>query len=166
VNKKYKLFLHRFFKITVIIKGIDGVLDVFASLVLFFSTSGFIANIIPFLFRKELIEDPKDVIVNYLLNISQNMLPDTRLFIIIYLAVHGLIKISLALALNSDNYRAFKISELVLILFVSYQAYRFCHTYSIILLIVTLLDIIIIFLIHFESKKLSHSSISRDMIIN
>lgn len=154
MNEKYKLFLHRFFKLTILIKGIDGILDIIASLVLLFSASNFIANIVPFFARKELLEDPKDVIANYLLNISQNTLPDTRLFIIIYLAIHGLIKIGLALALNGNSYRAYKISEIILIIFVGYQAYRFSHTHSLILLMFTLLDIIIIFLVHSESKKL------------
>lgn len=154
MKKNYKSILHKFFKITIILKGIDGLLDIITSAILFFAKSHTIGNTIPVLIRKELLEDPQDIIANYLLSISQNTLPDTQFFIVIYLLIHGLIKIALSLALNSNNFLAYKISELVLICFVGYQFYRFSHTHSSMLLIFTLMDIIILFLIHFESKSL------------
>lgn len=129
-------------------------LEIIISLFFFFAKSNILAQIIPFLFHKELLEDSQDLIANYFLNISHNTLPDTQLFIAIYLAIHGLIKIALVLALNSRNYLAYKISEIVLIIFVTYQFYRFSHTHSSILLIFTLIDIVIIFLIHSEAKNL------------
>ena len=158
MKKYYKSFLHHLFRATILIKGIDGILDIITSLILLFSSSNTFLRIIPTLLRKELIEDPNDIIGNYLMMVSQNLLPDTQLFIVIYLAVHGFIKIGLALALNGKNYRAYKVSEMILIIFVCYQLYRFSHTQSIVLLLFTLLDILIVFLINLESKKLSRTS--------
>lgn len=151
----YKLVLHRVFKISIIIKGIDGVLDVITGLFLLFSASNFILKIIPFLVRKELVEDPQDIIANYFLAVSQNILPSTKLFIIIYLIIHGLIKIGLALALSVKSFQVYKIAQIVLITFICYQIYRFSHTHSSILLITTLMDIVIAFLIQGEAKNLS-----------
>ncbi len=160
MNNRYKVFLHRVFKFTIIIKGIDGVLDIIVSAILLFFAPDSIAKIIPLLVRKELIEDPKDIIANYLLNISQHILPDTFWFIVVYLTLHGLIKIGLALALNSENHRAYKIAEIILITFIGYQFYRFSHTHSNVLLLFTLVDVIIVLLIHSESKRLSRSNTS------
>jgi len=153
MNKNYKLNLHRVFKISIIIKGIDGVLDIIASSLLFFLQSDSIVNIIPFLVRKELIEDPKDIIANYLLNVSQNILPDTQIFIIIYLLIHGLVKTGLALALSSKNRQAYIISGIILVFFIGYQIYRFSHTHSIILMLFILIDVLMVYLIHTELKR-------------
>ncbi len=151
MNNRYKVFLHRVFKFTIIIKGIDGVLDIIVSAILLFFAPDSIAKIIPLLVRKELIEDPKDIIANYLLNISQHILPDTFWFIVVYLTLHGLIKIGLALALNSENRRAYKIAEIILAAFIGYQFYRLTHIHSNILLVFMLIDIVIVLLIRTES---------------
>lgn len=144
---------HKIFKFTILIKGIDGLIDLLTSLILLISSGNVILKSIPFLTRKELIEDPQDLIANYLINIAQNFLPDTQKFIILYLAIHGLIKMGIALALNTNNYRAYKISGTVLALFIIYQFYRFTHTHSLTLLFFSFFDIFILILIYFESKK-------------
>jgi uncharacterized membrane protein len=151
---KFKLLLYRLFKATIFIKGFDGVLDLIASAVLFFSTSETISKIIPFLFREELLEDKNDIVANFLLNASQAFVADTQLFVVVYLTIHGLIKIGLALAFNSKNYRAYKIAEIILTILIGYQIYRFSHTFSIVLLLVTITDILTVILVNIESKKL------------
>ncbi len=154
MNKKYQSNLHRFFKTVIIIKGIDGVLEVFASTFLLLSGANSVIEKIPSFVQKELIKDPDDMISNYLLHIFEYALPDTQLFIAIYLAIHGLIKIGLVFALNSKSYRAHEIAKIVLIIFIGYQFYRFEHTHSMLLLFFTLVDIIIVSLIHSEEQRL------------
>ena len=153
--KNYKIFLNRFLKLAIIIKGIDGILDVLTSIILFFYGSSFLVKIIPFLLRKELIEDPQDLVANYLFNSTQHILPNTKLFIIIYLAIHGLIKIGLALAIRSHNIKAYKITAIILAIFICYQFYRFSHTHSSFLLLVTLFDMTILYLIYNERKNIT-----------
>lgn len=150
-TKKSEIFLHRFFKVAIFIKGMDGILEIIASLVLIFLP---VAKIIPFLIGGELIEDSKDVVANYLAKISENLLPDSQLFLIIYLSLHGLIKIGLVWALQGKNAQAYKGAGMVLGIFVAYQFYRYSHTGSLMLLFFTLLDIAIIFLIYHEYKKI------------
>jgi uncharacterized membrane protein len=157
INNKYKSHLHRVFKISIIVKGVDGILDIIASILLYLSPSKSIEHIIPLLFRKELIEDPKDIIANFFLNASHNLLPDTQIFLIIFLLVHGVIKGGLALALNSKNRRAYIYSGIILIFFIGYQIYRFSHTHSFLLLMFTLIDIVMVLLIHNELKRFPKS---------
>jgi len=169
MNKKYKAYLHRCFKITILIKGIDGVFEVIASAILFISGANSIIEKIPSFVQKELIKDPDDMISNYLLHIFDSALPDTQLFIAIYLAIHGLIKIGLVFALNSKSYRAHEIAKIILIIFIGYQFYRFEHTHSMLLFILTCIDVIIVSLIHSEEKRLrrnKENSPAKDQCFN
>lgn len=152
----YKLLFHRFFKFVVIIKGIDGIVDVLASVILFVFWKHSLATIIPYLVRKELIHDPQDFIANYLIYFSHNILPGTQIFVMLYLFLHGIIKIWLAFALLSKNNKIHKIASVILILFVGYEIYRYSHTGSYILLGATLFDILTILLIQHEYKKIIH----------
>jgi uncharacterized membrane protein len=153
-SKKREKFLHYLFKGTVIFKGFDGVLDVISSIVLTLIPPCNKVNLLPFLARKELIEDPNDLLGNYLMNLSQSFLPSTVKFIIFYLAIHGLVKVGMALALWNDNHKLFKVAGIVLAISIGYQTYRFMHTHSIILLIATIVDILIMILLQHEYNKL------------
>lgn len=154
MKEKYKIFWHKFFKFSLIIKGLDGVLDVTSGLILFFSVTNPLVRIPSALFHHELIKDPQDFIANYFINASQNILPTTATFIAWYLLVHGLIKIGLSLALFSKNYRLYQIAGIILILSISYQFYRFTHTHSLLLLLVTVYDLMIMVMLCFEAKNL------------
>jgi len=160
MKEKYKIFLHKFFEFSLIVKGLDGVLDLVFGSVLLFSATNPIAKAMPFLFRQELIEDPADRIANWLVGASENIAPATATFIALYLVIHGLVKISLALALLSKHYRLYQIAGVVLGIFISYQIYRFAHTHSIALLLITIYDIIILSLIYPEAKKLKTKTIN------
>lgn len=152
--KNREKFLHYLFKGTVIFKGADGILDVISSIVLTCVPAHNRINILPFLVRKELIDDPDDILSNYLMNLSQHFLPGTIKFIILYLAIHGLIKIGLALALWNDNPKLFRIAGVVLTISIGYQMYRFTHTHSILLLTVTVIDMLTMVLLQHEYNKL------------
>lgn len=154
MNKTVKNILHKLFVISIIVKGIDGILDIIVAYLLLFKKN-FIQEIIPWLFRNELASDPKDALGNYFINISQDITINTHWFVIIYLIGHGIVKITLALSFNnSRNYKIYHISSIVLAMFTIYQSYRFFHTYSILLLFLTLVDIFIIIMIRIDIKRL------------
>ncbi|QQR84021.1 DUF2127 domain-containing protein [Candidatus Peregrinibacteria bacterium] len=153
MQSRFKPFFHKLFKLTIFAKGVDGVIDVLTSLLLLFYGKNALTKFVPFLFRKELIEDPKDLLGNYLIKITENISFDTHLFLVTYLAVHGLIKVGVSIGLYSNNPRAYQIAEVVLITFTGYQLYRLSHTHSFTLLLFTLVDILIIISMRFEAKK-------------
>lgn len=152
MKQRVKKILDRVFNLTIFIKGVDGILDMAAALTILVMGSDAITSITTLLVREELLEDPQDFVANYLLEASQNLLPDTQSFIILYLSIHGLIKIAIALAIYSKNHRLHKIAEVVLGVFIVYQLYRFGHTHSLTLLALTLVDVMIIILMHLKSK--------------
>jgi uncharacterized membrane protein len=158
MKNKYKIFWHQFFKFSLIIKGLDGLLDVVSGFILFFSATNPIAKTVLVLFRRELIKDPQDFIANYFIKSSQAILPATLTFIAWYLLVNGLVKISLGLALFKNNYRIYQITGIAFTIFTGYQIYRFTHTHSLLLLLITLYDLIIIAMLYFEAKNLKIST--------
>ena len=145
--------MNKLFLFTIILKGIDGCIDLFAGLFLFFFPSSIPDTFIPYLINREITEPPHQI-NQFLITFSQNTPPEVWSFLAFYLTLHGLIKIGLVFAFTRKDYATYKVAEGVLMLFIGYQLYRFLYTHSIILLILIGIDILILFLAQRESKKL------------
>ena len=152
--KKNKLW-HILFLIGVFFKGLDGVLEFLGGLILLLLKHGAIAKYVVILLHPELTEDPHDVIASYLLNLVSQISQNTEFFAAIFLLAHGAIKISIVTGLYLQKLWIYPLAQYILSLFVIYQLYRFSHTFSVLLIFLTVIDIFIIFLIHTERKRLS-----------
>ena len=152
--KKYRL-LHLLFLVGIFFKGLDGILESIGGLVFMFLEKNAIAKYTHILFQNELTEDPNDIIANYLVNLAAHVSGDTEFFAAIYLLVHGIVKISIVTGLYLRKLWIYPVAEFILGLFVIYQLYRFSHTFSVLLIFLSVVDIFIIFLIHTERKRLS-----------
>jgi uncharacterized membrane protein len=135
------------------LKGLDGILEIIGGIILFFVSSDNLVKVLRFLFQAELIQDTKDVIFNYFALLFQNLSLSAQLFASIYLFAHGIIKIWIIKGLLNKKLWAYSTSEVVLGIFVIYQFYRYTHTHSLFLLILTLFDILIIFLVWLEWRR-------------
>jgi uncharacterized membrane protein len=152
--KKNRLW-HELFLIGIFFKGLDGVLELLGGLVFLFLKHGTLLRYAQILFRHELAEDPRDIIANYLINLAAHVSRDTELFAAIFLLVHGVIKILIVTGLCLRKLWVYPLAELVLSLFVVYQVYRFSHTHSVLLILISVVDIFIILLIRTEHKRLT-----------
>ena len=140
--------------IGIIIKGIDGILELISGVILFLIKSDLITKIIQTLFQHELVQDPTDIIANYLIHTSQNLTISALSFATIYLIIHGSVKIGLVLGLWYKKLWAYPLVGVILSLFIIYQLIKFFSTHSIILLFLTSIDVLIIILLRFEYKRL------------
>ena len=152
--KKYKLW-HILFLIGIFFKGLDGVLETCGGLVLLFLKHATILKYTRYFFKNELAQYQQNIVVQYLINLVAHTSRDTEVFAAVYLLVHGVIKISIAMGLYLRKLWVYPLAEIVLSLLAIYQIYRFFHTYSILLIILTGLDIFMIFLIWTEHKRLT-----------
>jgi uncharacterized membrane protein len=152
---KHNKLWHVLFLIGIFFKGLDGVLEFFGGLMFLFLRHGAIVKYTHILFQNELSEDPHDIIANYLINLAAHTSRDTEFFAAIYLLVHGVIKISIVMGLYLRKLWIYPLAQLVLSLLVIYQLYRFSHTFSVLLILLTILDVFIIFLIRTEHKRLT-----------
>src|SRR6185437_15800009 len=97
--------------------------------------------------QDELAQDPTDFFANFLLHTANHIAIGGQLFAALYLLSHGIIKIFLVIALLKNKLWAYPLSLGVLGLFIVYQVYRFTDTHSIGLVVLTVFDAIVIWLI-------------------
>ncbi|WP_292471184.1 DUF2127 domain-containing protein [Methanolobus sp.] len=157
-NRKENI-IHDIFIIGIIIKGIDGLLELIGGFILISSKSDTISKIIQTIFKHEIAQDPTDLLANYFIQLSNNLSISTISFAAIYLIIHGSIKIGLFSGLWYKKLWTYPLAGILLSFFVMYQLIRFFNTHSILLLFLTLVDILIIILLRFEYKRLKHSAL-------
>jgi uncharacterized membrane protein len=138
---------HKVFWIGIAFKTLNAVLEVAGGIVLLSISRQSIVNLVYTVFRHELAQDPADWLANFILREALNLSPGMKVFAVIYLLTHGLIKLALIGAIWRSKLWAYPLAGAVFSLFVVYQVYRFAYTYSIVMLLLTVLDLIIIALL-------------------
>lgn len=145
---------HDVFRVSILLKGIYSFFELLAGMILLFVTSDRIYNFVHYIFKNELIEDSHDFIANSVLNLVGNLPQQIKLFIAIYLIIHGLIKLALIIALWKEKKWAYPVAIAVFGLFIVYQIYKYILRPSLILLFLTDLDMVIIILTYLEWERL------------
>jgi uncharacterized membrane protein len=148
--------LHVLFRIAILFKGIDGILETAGGAILLFISRQDIRHIVYGILQHELLEDPNDPIANYLMKAATHLTVSTKTFAAAYLLVHGIVKMGLATAIWRYRLWAFPLAGVLLLLFVVYQFARFTFTHSILLLLLTAVDVFIIALLPREYKRMTH----------
>lgn len=154
--------LHRLFEIGVILKGVDGALEVIGGSLLLAISHPTLSQFVFAITRQEILEDPHDLVANALRSLVVHLSVSTQTFSSVYLLVHGAIKIALVVGLLRRKLWAYPTALGVLSLFVAYQGYRLSLTHSPVLLLLTAIDLVILYLIWREYRWLrsSHPSLS------
>jgi uncharacterized membrane protein len=151
-------FIHRFFLVSIIVKGIDGVLESIGGLLLLFFSHHRIVSLVTHFTRHELGEDPSDFLANYLTRTAQSLSMTTQTFVAVYFLAHGIIKVGLVVALLKRKLWAYPLAMGVFLLFIMYQQYRYSITHSLWMPALSLLDFIVIMLTWLEYRHLKRSS--------
>src|SRR5438105_2308449 len=114
-----------FFRISVLLKGAQSLLEIIGGLLLFVITPDLARKFVVWITQDELLEDSHDLIANYLLQFSAELSISSITFGALYLLNHGLVKIVLVVALLKNKLWAYPWSLAVLAVFILYQMYRF-----------------------------------------
>jgi uncharacterized membrane protein len=146
---------HKLFLLSVWSKGIAGLVETIGGLLLLFIPQTGLNALVIFLTAPELAEDPTDRVATLLQRLVHELAADTKLFVSAYLLVHGLIKLFLVGGLLRGSLWSYPLSLWFLAVFIVYQCYRFTYTHSIWLVLLTVLDLIVAFLIwrEYQSRK-------------
>lgn len=142
--------IHRIFEISVALKGLHAIFEIVGGVVLYFISTQAILEWVSIFTQDELTEDPHAFISGYLLSAAQHLTLASKTFAVIYLISHGLIKAALVIGLLRNKYWAYPASLVVLMLYVIYQTYRFAVTLSVGMAILTIFDLVVIWLIWHE----------------
>ncbi|HKI96118.1 MAG TPA: DUF2127 domain-containing protein [Gemmatimonadales bacterium] len=149
----------RLFDLGIILKGIDGILEIAGGFVFAFVRPETLNAVIRALTANELSEDPSDVVANFLRHTFRHISASTTLFAAAYLMVHGLTKVGLVAGLLRDKRWAYPAALVVLGAFTCYQIYRFALAHSPWLGVLTVFDIAVIALIWNEYRLRRKSAV-------
>ena len=145
---------HKLFIVSVLLKGLDGVFELIGGLAAFFVTKSTIVKVVEALVRRELLEDPHDIVATLLLRFAHKYAPSFQTFVGIYLVSHGLIKIFIIYNLLKKRLWAYPVAIVVFSLFILYQVYAYINSPNIGLVVLTLMDVVVIALTLIEYRTL------------
>jgi uncharacterized membrane protein len=116
--------LDRTFRVGLVLKGLDGVLEVIGGILLLFVSPSAIQQLVRVLTAHELSEDPHDLVARYLLHTTAHLHHGTTLFGAIYLLAHGVAKVVLVALVLRDKLWAYPWLIALLLAFIAYQLYQ------------------------------------------
>jgi uncharacterized membrane protein len=146
--------LHEAFDIGIILKGIDGVLEIIGGIILAAVKPSFVNQVVMLLMSHELSEDPRDVFANFLLKTAHDFSLGSRIFGAIYLLSHGVIKVALVYALLKRRLMAYPAAIIFFVFFIIYQVYRYTISHSAWMIALSVLDLFVILLTWWEYRRL------------
>lgn len=146
--------IHLFFEVSLLLKGAFALFEMAGGVLAYVVPQNFLFSIVTTLTQRELAEDPRDLLANYLMHAVQHLSVGTREFAAAYLLSHGAIKLWLIVGLLRERLWYYPTAIVVFGLFIAYQLYRFSFTHSLFLLFLTALDVVVIALTYHEYKYL------------
>jgi uncharacterized membrane protein len=152
-----EITIKEIFRVTIIFKWIIASLQLIGGFILLFISKNILTNGIILITHGELIEDSKDHIANYIIQLGHFLL-NAKLIIVFYLLFHGIIKFCLLYGLWKNKLSAYPISAIIFSMFLTYQLYLYSFSHSIWLLFLSIFDIFYIYLILHEYKILKKAT--------
>lgn len=145
--------LDKAFEVGIILKGLDGILEVVGGLLLLFIKPAFISHLADVLTQHELSQDPHDFIASHILHSTQTLDQGALLFAAVYLLSHGISKIILVAEILRNRLWAYLGLIYLTLGFIVYQTYRLAFSPSLALTLFTVYDVIIVYLTVLEYLK-------------
>ena len=154
-----RTFLHRAFVAGILLKGVDAVLQMLGGLSLFLISPQSLNRWILSYIGRELSEDPNDFLAGFLAHWAQGWSYGSQMFAAFYLLSHGVVKLFIVAVLLKGKLWAYHAGIFFFLAFIIYQLYRYSYTHSPWLLVLTVLDIAVIYLTweEYKSKRKSGS---------
>ncbi|TSC86487.1 MAG: membrane protein [Parcubacteria group bacterium Gr01-1014_8] len=146
-------FLHRFFEVAVILKGLHAIAELIGAVIIFFTSGATLSALAISVVSKELVEDPNDVLANVLLSNVSHVTQAGKEFAALYLFISALINLILASGLLMHKKIMFPIASVLLALFALFQLYLYTQTHSLWLIALSAYDCAIIVLVYLEYRR-------------
>jgi uncharacterized membrane protein len=148
-----KTLLDKTYELGIIIKGIDGTLELIGGTLVLALSPGAINSTTRFLTQNALQEDPHNFIATHIAHAGHNLAAGHNIFAALFLLTHGLVKVVLVTCLLLNKLWAYPWALGALGLFLVYQAYQLITAPTFGMAFLTVLDIVIIGLIYREWQK-------------
>lgn len=144
--------IHQIFEISVLLKGAHALIECAGGVALALVSTDYLRRLVNSATQDELIEDPKDFLASHFLTFAQHFTVSTQHFYAFYLLSHGMVKLALVIGLLRNKLWAYPASLVALGLFIVYQLYRYSYTHGIGLIVLTVFDVFVMWLIWHEYR--------------
>jgi uncharacterized membrane protein len=150
---KPKTSFDKVFEIGILLKGVDGLIELIGGLLLVVANPERINRFVSQITHNELIHDPHDFFATHIVHWSQQLTKGAVLFAGIYLLAHGVAKLVLVVEILRNHLWAYVGLIVLTGIFIIYQTYDIVVAGSLSLVLLNIFDIIIIYLTIREYKK-------------
>lgn len=150
-----KNWLDETYAASLVVKGLDGLLEVAGGILLALVRPQTINQVTLALTQHELSQDPHDFIATRLLHSGERLASGGHLFAVIYLLVHGAIKLVIVVSLLQNRRWAYPFAKAALGLFIIYQLYKLAVMPTVGMAILTAFDGLVLWLVWREAEKMA-----------
>ncbi|MFA5788374.1 MAG: DUF2127 domain-containing protein [Candidatus Gracilibacteria bacterium] len=147
---------HRFFLLGLALKSLNGIAELILGFGMWFSSPVLLNKFASLFAQEELYEDPTDLFMNFLLNLTNHASTNDLDYAGIFLISHGIIKLILIGFLLKGVKKAYPIAIFIFSLFAVYQVVHFLGHNSYLDIFLTIFDLIVIGLTFLEYKRLKN----------
>ncbi len=145
--------LRRLFLWSLLLKGLDGVMELVGGIVLACVSRAAMINIVYAMTRGELSEDPHDFVATHLTTMASNLSGDSKNFAAYYLIGHGVLKLFLVICLLRNYRWAYPVGIFIMLGFIGYEGFRLSARPSILLGLLTAFDVAVVLIIYLEYRQ-------------
>ncbi len=153
-EKIEKIFTASFYG-GLIFKAAIGFFEISVSIILWFASIDILKKFTLILASHELLEDPGDLLANWIVDAANNLSISTKSFITLYLLVHGVVKLVLITLLIKKKKWSYPAAMMLLLTTIFIQLVRIVEHYSAVLTVLNIIDIIIFAVVWREYFKMS-----------
>lgn len=149
---KFERYWHGFFEFGILLKGFNGVWETISGFLVLFLSRATFSRLFYFLARRELLENPRDRFLYFVVRSFQHVTPEIKVLAAAYILGHGLLNIFLAIQLYRNRLWAYLVTMSAMVVFMSYQVYRIVLHHSRALTILTIFDVLFLILTWHEYR--------------
>ena len=147
--------LDRTFRVSVALKGLDGLLEVVGGIALLFVSPSSINRIVRALTAHELAQDPTDFVARHLLHSASQLSRGATVYGAVYLLAHGVAKVVLVGLVLRNKLWAYPWMIALLLVFIVYQVYQLTSRLSVWIILLTVFDAFVVWITwrEYRSKR-------------
>ncbi len=134
------------------LKGLDALFEIAGGIALRIVKPSLIFHLVALLTQDEIVEDPRDLIANYVRHAAGRISVGSEHFMALYLLSHGVVKMFAVGALLKNKLWGYPLSIVVFGGFIVYQIYRYLLAGGLGLIALSIFDLIVVALIWLEYR--------------
>jgi uncharacterized membrane protein len=144
---------HELFRIAILVKAVDGFIEICAGIFLYFVNFATIGGVFFLIFHEEVAENPRDAFWGFIIKEWHSLSLSGHSFWGLLFFAHGITKLALSVALLKNQLWAYPVAAGVFTLFVAYEIYAITNQPSLFLWLITIFDVIVVGLILNEYRR-------------